>query len=317
MHHRAALAVLALFPLVVPSSAADVAIHADGRRQTVEDPRKDSAGRWMATVEGRRTPLGARVVALVDAKGAETVLIPELSDAPKSAEQDAALQQLLDPRNEGWTLAGERLAQPPSRAVLDELLALARSPKKELRGRAITALTWLPTRESALAAAQAVLAEKDVGLRRDGASALHAVREILRRCDSLELIQTGIADKDASVRVTFALLAPADLEPAKDLLRKEGLKHSDHHVRESAALELGRRGDSAGESILIAMLARTKLPGIDDPALNERYLIEEHVAICEVLAQFDSDAARKALEKAAKSPHEAVRKAAEAALQAS
>ena len=76
----------------------------------------------------------------------------------------------------------------------------------------------------------------------------------------------------------------------------------------------GRRGDASGESILISMLARAKLPGMDDPVLGEKYLIEEQVAVCEVLGKFDTDTSRAALQKATKSPHEAVRKAAEASL---
>ncbi len=295
----------------------DIAVHADGRREVVEQPAKDSKGQWMGTIDGRRQRLvPGEVVALLDGEGVETSLVPELGSAPKSAEQDALLAQLSDPKNDNWFLAATQIAAPPTRAVHDALLELCGAKRKELRARAIAALTRLRTKESSLAAARAVLDEKDAKTRRDAAAALFSVREILRRCDAAELVQEGLADSDALVRIEFALVAPHDLALASEVLRKEGLRHSDHHVRESAAVELGRRGDAAGIGVLTAMLARTSLPGLDtDVETATRVLVAEQVDVCEILGRLGGDAAKAALSKAkANSPHEAVRKAAEAAL---
>src|SRR4029079_17634791 len=110
----------------------------------------------------------------------ETVTIPELSSAPKTPAQDELLRQLCDPKNDAWHATAEQLATPPSRAVMDELVALTKNAKKDVRARAIGALTHLRTKESALAAASAVLNEKDAGQRRESASSLFAVWEILR-----------------------------------------------------------------------------------------------------------------------------------------
>lgn len=182
--------------------------------------------------------------------------------------------------------------------------------------RAMTLLAQLKTKESSLAGARLVLAEKDAKARREAAGALFSVREILRRSDAADLIQSGLADKDALVRVEFALVAPHDLELAAEVLRKDGLRSSDHHTRESAAFDLGLRGDASGGSILVSMLLRSKMPGMEeDPELSDRYLILEQVRICEIFGKLGTEAGKAALSKAkANSPHEAVRKAAAAAL---
>jgi hypothetical protein len=117
------------------------------------------------------------------------------------------------------------------------------------------------------------------------------------------------------VRIVFALLSPHDDAAATAVLRADGIKNADHHIRESSALELGRRGDGAGESILVGMLARSRLPGFDqDTALMEQYLIREQVEVAGVLGRLGTGSAKAALRKAATSRFEPVRKAAEAAL---
>lgn len=313
--------VLALFavPLLASLATAQVPeiVLADGRHEPVEDPRQDSHGRWMATREGRRTVLKpGEVVAIVDAAGKETVTLPELADAPDPPETAAALAALRDPKNAAWREATEQLGARPSRGILDALLALASDARKEMRSRAITALARLRTRESVKAATDAVLAEKDKGLRRDAASILFSVQEIFRRCDAKDSVAAGLADKDVMVRIDFAALSPAGNAQADAVLRNEGLKHADHHVREMAALELGLRGDVAAEPELAGMLARNELPGIDDPELMQRMLVREQVQICGIFAKSGTDTAKAALRKALSSPREAVRKAAEAALAA-
>lgn len=316
MQHSFVAITIAL-ALAAPRAVPDVAIYADGRRAHVEQPAKDSSGQWMGTLDGRRQRLvPGEIVALVDEQGEERSLLPALADAPMNAAQESALASLSDPKDESWFLAAEQLSNPPTRAVLAALVELAESGKKDVRTRAVAAMARMRTTESSLAAARAVLAEKDAKARRAAAAALFSVREILRRADAAELVLAGLADKDALVRVEFALIAPHDLEQAGLVLRKDGLKHSDHHVRESAAVELGRRGDAAGEKLLIAMLARETLPGMeDDPETGARYLVREQVELCEILGRLGGDAARAALTKAkSSSPHDAVRKAAEAAL---
>ncbi len=295
---------------------AQVLLHADGRRQPVVNPRCDSKGRWTAEIEGRRTVVSpGEVAAIIDKDGKETVIIPSLGTTPLTAEAKAMLAILHEPRNPSWREALSTLARQPSRAVVDDLVALANDKKKVLRSRAVEALILLRTRESVLAAAGAILAEKNQSTREQAASLLFSVQEIFKRSDRGEIVKKGVADKDRKVRLVFAMLAPADMQGANAILAKEGLKDRDHHVRESAAVELARRGDRAGESEMVRMLARKKLPGFGkDEELMIKCLIREQVELCELLGKFGTGAANAALEKATSSPHLPVREAANAAL---
>lgn len=298
--------------------AAEV-LHADGRRETVAALRADGKGGFTIEREGRRVPLmPGEIVVVIDDEGAETITIPALADSPDPPDTKALIASLVDPKNEQWPIVVEKLSRPPTRGKLDALAALTRDAKKEVRQRALRGLVGLRTRESTLAAAEAVLAEKDSAIRADGAYALFAVCEIFVRCETGDAVARGLADKNGRVRYVFAMLAAADDETAKTVLRgTDGLKSSDHHVRESAATELGERGDASGESVLIAMLGRTKLPGIDDPALMERLLIDEQVRVCAILGTLGTPSGRTALEKAKKSKHSAVAAAAVRALEKS
>lgn len=291
-------------------------VHADGRRETVQALRADGKGGFTIEREGRRVPLApGEIVVVIDDEGVETVTIPELSAGEDSPETKTLIDSLVDPKNEQWPMLVEQLGRVPTRSKLDALAALAKDPKKEVRQRAVRGLAGLRTRESTLAAVEAVLAEKDATARADGAYALFAVSEIFARCDTGDAVARGLADKNTHVRYVFAMLAAPDDEAAKAVLRgKDGLGSSDHHVRESAATELGERGDAAGENVLVAMLSRNKLPGIDDPALMERLLIEEQVRVCAILGKLGTKAGRSALEKAAKSKRDAVAEAARRAL---
>jgi HEAT repeat protein len=290
-------------------------IRADGRREPVTDPKQDSQGAWVATIEGHRTILKpGDVVVIVDDAGKETVTIPEFADPPDPPETAAMLASLSDPKNDAWQTVMEPLAKRPSKAIHDALVALSTNAKKPLRDRAVRALLQLHTRASVMAAAAAILAEKDKRLRVELASALYSAQEIYKRCDCADSLKAGIADPDRDVRLVFATLAPQDDATALTVLKNDGLKHSDHHQRESAAVEVGRRGDKSGESILVSMLAWTKLDVSEDAALNDRILGEQQVEVCEVLGTFGTPAAKTALEKAKASKLECVRKAAEAAL---
>jgi len=290
-------------------------IHADGRRETVEAPRRGGDGRWSHEKEGRRVLAPADVVAVVDDSGKSIETIAELSTADASPEVEAALASVADSKNGQWLTAADTLVAHRSRAVHDALVSLTSSSEKELRRRGVVLLARLLTKESALAAARAVTTEKDGGIRREGGSALFSVREILVRCDSAEVFAAGLAHSDRDLRVVFALIAaPVGGDTALAVLRDDGLTHSDHHFREDAALTLGRQGDAAGEKILISMLSRTRMPGIDDPELMAELLIAEQVEICDVLGRLGTEKGRTALEKATKSRHEAVRAAARKAL---
>ena len=192
---------------------------------------------------------------------------------------------------------------------------LAADRDKRLRPRAVRLLAQLATRESVLAAAEAVVAEKDRALRLEGASALASVQEVLLRSECAELLARGVADKDRDVRVAFASIAARrDDAKALGVLRDEGVTHPDHHFRELAAVALARQGDPAGEHVLVAMLGRDRIPGVDDPALVRELLVREQVELCALLAKLHTDSGQAALERARKSAHEAVRAAAEAAL---
>jgi len=308
---------LFLLLAAAPATAAEI-VRADGRRETVKEPRRGSKGDWTVEIGGRR--VAARpgdVVAIVDDEGNETVLIPPLAEGEAGPEEAAMLRSLCDPKNGEWFAAAEALAMRPARGVLDALKALARDPKKEMRGRAYHAMARLRTRESVAEAARAILAEKDAALRREASSILFSVQEIFRRCEAVQSVEKGLADRDAGVRVTFALLAPREAEAAAAVLRADGIRHSDHHVRESAALALGKRGDRSGEGILVSMLARSALPGFEgDRASMERFLVAEQVEVCGILGGFGTPAAKGALAKAASSRFEAVREAARKALAA-
>jgi HEAT repeat protein len=302
---------------LLESLAADVLVHADGRRTEGKDPRVDNRGGCSVEVEGRRVVLApGEVVATIDAEGRETDFMPKLAEGPLDPALEAALARVGDPRDDNWAEAALALQARPHRAIHDGLVALAASGKAELRLRALTALAWLRTRESVVAAAERVLAEKDPKTRFGATSALYAAQEVYRRADTAALTQAGLVHADKNVRIDFALLAPLDVEAAVPVLQKDGLRSSDHHVRESAAVALGKRGDGSGEKILREMLARKTMPGVDDPELGTRLLVEEQTELCEILGKLGSKTAVGALEKALRSPHEAVRAAARKALDA-
>lgn len=293
---------------------ADQLVHADGRREEGRDVRQDDRGRWTAELEGRRVLLRpGDIIATIDDAGKEVDLIPRLLPDGRNAADDALLASLAERRSEAWVQAVEALGQRRTRGVFSALVELAGDKDKDLRGRAITALCRLATRESVVAATEAVLGEKDRALRRLAASTLFSVQEVFRRCDLAAATEQGLADQDGELRITFALLAPRDCAAAVPVLLADGLGSRDHHTRESAALELGHRGDAAGEKVLAGMLARTKLPGLDDAELNARYLVREQVEVCAVFGGLRTKTAVAALEKARRSPHAAVRTAAEAA----
>lgn len=291
-------------------------VYADGRRVSAVAPQKNAKGEWTVEREGRRTVLHAgEIAAIVDAAGKETVIVPALVDTDPPAATKAALGDLRDPKNKVWEQFREQLSQHPNRSVHEALVALAGDRRKELRLRAITALTWLRTKESSLAAAEAVLAEKEPEVRRDTIGCLYSVEEILRRSDSAAVVAKGLADKDATVRIVFASLAPLDDPAATAVLRNDGLKHPDHHVREASAQDLGERGDGAGESILIGILSRSKPADLsDDAATNERLMTEGQARACAALGKIGTATARAALAKAAASRFPVVREAAAKAL---
>lgn len=294
-------------------------VHADGRTEPcAAAPQQDAKGRWSITEQGRRVLLQpGDVVAFVDDHGKETTMIPELSVAVDTPEVTAALASLREPKLAAWEPVAMQLGQHRSRSVFEAAVALANGQNKQLRLRAITLLARLCTKEAAMAAAAAVLAEPDAGIRRTAASTLFAVGEIVKRCDAAATIAKGLDHTDAEVRVVFAMLAKPDDPAATAVLRRDGLHHADHHVRETAAMELGERGDGAGESLLVGMLERTRVPGAEgDAEVQQRMLVREQVQVCSALGRIGTPAAKAALTKATKSRLEAVRLAATAALSA-
>lgn len=294
---------------------ADVAIHADGRRTEVREPRADSRGRFTGEIEGRRTPLDpGEFVAVVDDKGRETPIPRPLLDGARTAADEAALTSLRDPRDAAWETAVMPWFAAPKRSVLEALVETTKDKRPAVRRRALSTLVRLRAAESVRAAAEAILAETDKSVRGDCVSGLYSVCEIYRRAKLDELTKRGLEDKDAVVRFTFAWLAPDDMAAAVDVLKKDGLANSDHHLRESAAMALARHGDASGESTMLGMLARDRMPGVDDRDLATRLSIAEKVEICELLGRLGTKTGLAALERAAKSPHEAVRAAAERAL---
>lgn len=317
MRGRGAKWAAGLLVLFASAAHADVGVLANGRRVQVDQPAKDSKGVWMGALDGRRQRLAAAdVVVLIADDGAETLLAPSLSEAEPTPAEVAALAELADPSFESWPAACEELAREPKRAAHKLLVDLAADKRKEVRARAVAALLRLRTLESCATAAKLVLEEKDAKSRRAMASALFSARALLQRGELGDAIEKGLADSDALVRVEFALCAPLTHTKAIIVLVKDGLRHADHHVRESAALDLGRRGDKAGLDVLLAMLARGKPRDLSsDPETELRLHIAEQVEVCEVLGKLGGDAAKAALEKAkSNSPHEAVRAAAAAAL---
>jgi HEAT repeat protein len=318
MRHRACPAIFVSLLASFACAQSVQLVYADGRREPAAAPHQDGKGRWTVEREGRRTMLRAgEVVAIVDDKGKETVIIPELDASADTPETTALLASLRDPKNKAWEQAMEPLRERRTRSVFDALLAQSKDNRKELRLRAIAALSRLCTKESAMAVANAVLAEKDAGTRKSAASAMFAVGEVLKRCDFAATLGKGLADKDVEVRVAFAMLSPPADAAAALVLRNDGLKHSDHHVRESAATELAERGDPAGESLLLGMLSWTRVPGLEgDADFLERQLIRQQVQICAALGKLGTATAKAALTKASSSRFEAVRKAAAAALAA-
>lgn len=303
--------------MAVPAPCGEL-VHADGRREPAAGLTQGKDGVWTHEKEGRRVGVSAGDVAVVVADdGAESVIIPELTDQPSSPPAQQALERLKDTRSDTWMQDAAVAASPRSRGVLESLTALAAHSDKELRRRAVHALVRMQTRESTVAATDAVLSEKDAPLRRELASALFAVQEIVVRCDALAKVVAGVADRDREVRITFALLAASrGGDEVLAVLRDEGLKSTDHHTRESAATALGLRGDGSGEAVLVSMLKRKRLPGFDrgDEETMLRYLVREQVQVCGILATLRTPKGRAALQAAAKSAQPQVREAATKAL---
>jgi HEAT repeat protein len=309
--------VVALVALVPAASLAEELVYADGRRETCVGLRQDEKGRWTAAIGDRRTTIRpGEIVAVINEDGKETEIVPELVEGPAREQTLAALASVRDAKDESWRVAAERLSTPPTRAAHDELVRMTTSDSKDARQRGIAALALLRTKESVVAAAEAVLKEKDATVRRAAASSLFAAWEVFRRAPTQDLVKLGLADKDAAVRFDFAMLSPLDCADAVPVLKADGLKNGDHHVRESAAMELGRRGDASGEAILVSMLQRPRIPGVDDPEMAEKMTVQEKVQVCGILGRLRTAAAKAALKKASASGPEAVRKAAAAALAA-
>lgn len=307
------LVVLALALAPTPSHA-DVLVHADGRRTQVSAPRADSKGNWTIELEGRRVAVQpGEIVAIVDGEGRETRIPHELRDLPWTPADDGRLTRFVGGREPDWQSAMVELVTPPRRAVLEKLQGLRADKRAETRARVIAALAGLRTKEGVRAAAEAVLSEADTRTRSNGASVLFSIVEIYRRSACDDLTKRGLADKSSAVRFAFAWLAPDDCAEAVPVLVKDGLSNSDHHLRESAALRLAAHGDASGEALLVAMLARDRVPGVDDADLAERLTVREHVAVCEALGRIGTKRARAALDTARNSKRPEVRAAAEAA----
>ena len=320
MTTRKSLLSLILLAALANLCVAGEILYADGRTAVALEPRQDSAGRWTAEIEGHRIRLDpGRVVAVIADDGTVADLIPPLGDDPLTPEATAVLASLREPGNDTWQVAFQALAEHPTRAILDDLIQLTSHKDKLLRLRAVQALTQLATRESVTAAAHAVLAEPHKGTRADAASALFNVREIFTRSEALQTIPEAIANDDKTTRVIFALLGAADGDDAVlEVLRKDGVRSNDHHVREEAAIALAKRGDSSGLKILTGMLSRKQIPGLEELSdeTRTRMLIHEHVVICDALAKLGDKAALPALRKAVKSEHAEVSLAAVAAIAA-
>ena len=304
--------------LAATAAVAGEVVYADGRREVVAAPRKTSRGLWTAEKDGRRIALTpGDVVVVIDDEGAEVVTIPALSDAPLDPAAAMALAQIKDVKNKSWMQAATTVGRSRARTAMDALVEMLGDRNKEVRKRAVAALALLRTRESVVAAVRAAATEKDRKTQREMASQLLSVREIVIRCDAAEGLRTGLQAQDASVRITFALLAPGDDPEALRILRVDGVGHSDHHFRESAAIALARRGDAGGEAILIKMLRRSRLPGFDagDRQIMERYLAREQVEICGLLRALASAEGKVAVVAAKKSRLPTVAAAAATALE--
>ncbi|MEZ5978516.1 MAG: hypothetical protein R3F34_09890 [Planctomycetota bacterium] len=293
-------------------------VHADGRREAARDPLRATDGTWVAELDGRRVILRpGEIVAIVDAEGDETVLIPDepTTEVPQRARD--ALAVLRDDDAADWLRALDDLAKSPCADLREALVELGGDRSKESRRRAVHGLCALRTREGTLAAAGLVLDEANKSLRKEIADALFSVREIFARTECEELLARGLSDRDGGVRFVFAAISPRTCDEAVPVLEKDGLRSRDHHTRETAALELGRRGSAAGEALLVRMLERDRIPGLhdEDEDFVRRLVVAEKVAVCDALGTIATERAVEALRRATSSEYEEVRDAAETALQ--
>jgi HEAT repeat protein len=306
-----------LFLLLIVSPFADAAevVWLDGRRETVSRVVVRDDRVLVSFAKGLRSVPKRRIVKAAGDDGAEIALDRKLVDGPPGAPIEAALAGLPDASPDSLPQLQEQLADSLSRAAMERLVELTTAKKAEVRTRAASTLLLMGVDEPLRAGLAVALGDKDREVRLRLASALYGVTGALDVAGLVGEVAKGLEDRDTGVRAAFAMVVGRlGDKRAIPVLKSAGLKNRDHHVRESAAEVLAELGDDAGVTVLIGMLTRTRHPaGKDFP---ERLFVEEKVRVCRHLGRLRARKATSALEKAARSKHEELAKAAREALAA-
>lgn len=306
---------LVLVLILAQSGDAAEIVWLDGRHETVSRVAVRNDHVLIPFAKGLRSVPKRRIVKAVGDDGAEIALGRRLVDAPPGAPLEAALAALPDAAPDSLPQLQEQLADSLSRTVMERLVAYTKAKKAEVRARAASTLLLMGVDAPLRAGLAVALGDKDRKVRLRLASGLYGVTGALDAAGLADEVAKGLEDRDTGVRAAFALvLGHLGDKRAVPVLKSAGLKNRDHHVRESAAEALAELGDDAGVSVLIGMLSRTRHPaGKDFP---ERLFVEEKVRVCRHLGRLRARKAIPALEKAARSKHEELAKAAREALAA-
>lgn len=309
-------------PVPAEKGAGEQVVWLDGRRESVERVVV-KADHVLVKIDGRTRRVARRsVVAVVRASGESKPVEPTVSSAPIDATQRSLLDRLGNASPPEAPAIQTALADRPSRATLDALARLTKAGSPEARARAAEVLLLSATPDGFDAAVALLRSDAPIATRERVATSLSRVVGAIRVRGWGPRLAPLLTDRHRGVRIAVALaLGHAGVADAAAVLKKDGLRDRDHHVREAAAEALATLGDASGVRILLKMLTRTKHPAMTtaadrkDPTLV-RIMIDEKVRVCRLLGALRATTAKAALTKAARSQHADLAAAAKRALDA-
>ena len=286
--------VLILLGLVSAPVVATEIVHLDGTRTNSERVVVKDDVILVAFDKGMRQIPKAGVAMIVNDDGGRVILDRKLVEGAPASQADIKALETAD--GAAYLTARQRLAASMSREVFAKAKELSKAKKPETRARAGEVLAGLGVPESLDAAVAIALKDKSAAVRNRVASSLFAIIGLIEAHDWHAKLRPGLESEHQKTRATFALvLGMAGDKAAIPVLKRDALRHRDHHFRESAAETLARLGDDAGVDVLVKMLRRKRHPA------GEEILVVEKIRICGHLERLGAKKALPALRREAKS----------------